>query len=107
MTSVPKEVCELKPLKVCTNEVVSLPSLELVNECVQVPKEVCSLEKVNPRQVARPIIKKWCQSSSKDPYSNNFIEIQTSTNQLKCKFNKSVVQVTDHIYDTLNPSEEK
>ena len=63
MTSVPKEVCELKPLKICTNEVISLPSLELVNECVQVPKEVCSLEKVNPRQIAKPIIKKWCMSS--------------------------------------------
>ena len=35
-----------------------------VNECVLVPKEVCSVEQVNPRQVARPIIKKWC---TRDP----------------------------------------
>ena len=31
-----------------------------MNECVDVPKEVCSLEQVNPRQVARPVVKKWC-----------------------------------------------
>ena len=35
-----------------------------VNECVDVPKEVCSVEQVNPRQVSRPIIKKWC---TRDP----------------------------------------
>ncbi len=54
MTSVPKETCELKPFKICTNETVTLPSLELVNECVDVPKEVCALEKVNPKQIVRP-----------------------------------------------------
>ena len=44
---------------------LNLPILSIqVNECVDVPKEVCSIEKVNPRQVFRPIIKKWC---SKDP----------------------------------------
>jgi hypothetical protein len=31
---------------------------------VDVPKEVCAVEQVNPRQVLRPIVKKWC---SKDP----------------------------------------
>ena len=66
MTSVPKETCELKPLKICTNEIVSYPVLQLVNECVDVPKEVCSLEKVNPRQVARPIVKKWCPDENKN-----------------------------------------
>jgi hypothetical protein len=47
VTPVPKEQCDLKPFKICTVEMISFPSLELVNECVQVPKEVCSLEKVN------------------------------------------------------------
>ena len=46
---------------------MSLPSLELVNECVNVPKEVCSLEKVNPRQVARTIIKWWCNGTEPSP----------------------------------------
>ena len=31
---------------------------------MDVPKEVCAVEQVNPRQVLRPIVKKWC---SKDP----------------------------------------
>ena len=63
MTSVPKETCELTPLKICTNEIVSYPVLQLVNECVDVPKEVCSLEKVNPRRVSRPIVKLWCNGT--------------------------------------------
>ena len=70
MTQVPNEVCELKPIKICVDEVVSLPSLELVNECVDVPKEVCSVEKVNPRQVARPIVKLWCNNSSPGDFNN-------------------------------------
>ena len=63
MTQVPKERCELKTFKMCTNESISLPSLELVNECVDVPKEICSMERVNPRQVARPVVKLWCNDT--------------------------------------------
>ena len=63
VTSVPKETCELRPQRLCTNETKTLPSLKLVNECVDVPKEVCSLEKVNPRRVSRPIVKLWCNGT--------------------------------------------
>jgi hypothetical protein len=51
VTKVPKETCSLKPFQICTNETVNLPSLELVNECQDIPKEICSLEKVKPKQV--------------------------------------------------------
>ena len=63
MTSVPHEVCEIKPFKVCINETVTLPSLKLVNECVDVPKEVCALEKVNPHQIKRPVVTIWCNNT--------------------------------------------
>jgi hypothetical protein len=43
----------MKPFKICANETVSLPSLEPASECTETPKEICSLEKVNPRKVAR------------------------------------------------------
>ena len=31
-----------------------------MEECVEIPKEVCVRAKVNPRKEKRPIIKKWC-----------------------------------------------
>jgi hypothetical protein len=71
VTPVPKERCELKPYKICNTEVISLPSLEQVNECVDVPKEVCSVEQVNPRQVERNVTKKWCAKDA------NFFETTT------------------------------
>jgi hypothetical protein len=75
VTSVPKESCELNPIHICVNEVISLPSLELVNECVDVPKEVCAVQQVNPREVLRPVIKKFCKNPK--PEANKEIDIVT------------------------------
>jgi hypothetical protein len=35
-----------------------------VTECADVHKEVCNIEKVRPRQVNRPVVKKWCTKKS-------------------------------------------
>jgi hypothetical protein len=37
-----------------------------VEECVDVPKEVCHRTKTNPRKVQKPIVKKWCYQPSKE-----------------------------------------
>ena len=37
-----------------------VPRLEPVEECVDVPKEVCVRAKSNPRKVSKPVVKKWC-----------------------------------------------
>ena len=29
-------------------------------ECVQVPKEVCAMSKINPKKIKVPFIKNWC-----------------------------------------------
>ncbi len=71
MTSVPKEICDIKPFKICTNETITLPSLELVNECIDVPKEVCALEKVNPKQIVRPVIRKMCKGINNTSNNSN------------------------------------
>ena len=31
-----------------------------VDNCVDVPKEVCVRMRTNPRKVKKPVIKKWC-----------------------------------------------
>ena len=73
----------MKPLKVCINEVISLPSLELVNECVDVPKEVCSVERVNPREVSRPLVKKFCKNKGE---ANKEVAIVTEAPGNNCFF---------------------
>jgi len=37
-----------------------VPKLEPTEECVDVPKEVCTRSRTNPRKVKKPVVKKWC-----------------------------------------------
>ena len=43
-----------------------VPKLTPVEECVDVPKEVCQKAKGNPRKVLKPITKKWCYVPSEE-----------------------------------------
>ena len=78
----PVEECSLEPVKTCSqvhhyhlhcyhhhvhHQVTKLvPQLQPVQECLDVPKEVCSRSKTNPRRVKRPVIKKWCYVPSQE-----------------------------------------
>ena len=79
---VPEEICDLEPQRTCKHVTTLVPKLQPSEECVDVPKEVsgvptpfchlndenfsplslqvCSRSKVNPRKVAKPVVKKWC-----------------------------------------------
>merc|ERR1711998_487703 len=37
-----------------------VPKLSPTEECVDVPKEVCTRSRTNPRKVKKPVVKKWC-----------------------------------------------
>ena len=37
-----------------------VPKLEPKEECVDIPKEVCTRSRTNPRKVKKPEVKKWC-----------------------------------------------
>lgn len=54
--------------------------LKDVQECVDVPKEVCVRAKVNPRKNKKPVIKKWCYT----PTTNAGLEDDNNDN----KFNE-------------------
>ena len=43
-----------------------VPKLTPVEECVDVPKEVCQRSKGNPRKVLKPVTKKWCYVPSEE-----------------------------------------
>jgi hypothetical protein len=56
----PKEQCTLEPQRTCRHVTKLVPKLVPTENCVDVPKEVCTRSRTNPRLVAKPIVKKWC-----------------------------------------------
>ena len=56
----PVEECELNPMKTCKIVTKLLPELAAQETCMDVPKEICSKSKINPRRVKKPVIKKLC-----------------------------------------------
>jgi len=56
----PKEECSLEPQRTCGHVTKLVPKLEPTEECVDVPKEVCTRSRTNPRKVKKPVVKKWC-----------------------------------------------
>ena len=43
-----------------------VPKLSPKEECVDVPKEVCTRSRTNPRKVKKPVVKKWCYVPSEE-----------------------------------------
>jgi len=62
----PKEQCSLEPQRTCKHVTKLVPKLEPTEECVDVPKEVCTRSKTNPRKVKKPVVKKWCYVPSEE-----------------------------------------
>jgi hypothetical protein len=56
----PKEECSLEPQRTCGHVTKLVPKLEPTVECVDVPKEICTRSRNNPRKVKKPVVKKWC-----------------------------------------------
>ena len=62
----PKEQCSLEPQRTCKHVTKLVPKLEPIEECVDVPKEVCTRSRTNPRKVKKPVVKKWCYVPSEE-----------------------------------------
>lgn len=62
---VPEENCNLEPQKSCKHVTKLVPLLKPQEECVDIPKEVCSRSRTNPRKVSKPVVKKWCYVPTK------------------------------------------
>jgi len=56
----PIEQCDLEPIRTCKHVTKLVPKLASAQDCVDVPKEICAMSKVNPRKVKKPSIQKWC-----------------------------------------------
>jgi hypothetical protein len=66
VTEVPEETCNLEPQKSCKFVTKLVPLLKPQEECVDIPKEVCSRSRQNPRKVSKPVVKKWCYVPSEE-----------------------------------------
>merc|ERR1712117_58732 len=62
----PKEQCSLEPQRTCKHVTKLVPKLTPTEECVDVPKEVCTRSRTNPRPVKKPVVKKWCYIPSEE-----------------------------------------
>jgi len=62
----PEEECTIEPQKNCKHVTKLLPQLQEVEECVQVPKEICTRSRTNPKKVKKPVIKNWCYTPSQE-----------------------------------------
>ena len=62
----PEEVCSLEPRSSCKYVTRLAPHLEEVELCFDVPKEVCTRSRTNPRKVKKPVVKKWCYIPSEE-----------------------------------------
>merc|ERR1711884_235202 len=62
----PKEQCSLEPQRTCKHVTKLVPKLSPTEECVDVPKEVCTRSRTNPRAVKKPVVKKWCYVPSEE-----------------------------------------
>ena len=62
----PSESCQLQPRRKCRAVTKLVPRLEPREECLEVPKEVCTTARQNQRTVERPLNKTWCYVPSED-----------------------------------------
>merc|ERR1711881_241611 len=62
-----KETCNLEPQKSCRFVAKLVPLLKPAEECVDIPKEVCSRTRI-PRaeKELKPVIKKWCYVATEE-----------------------------------------
>jgi len=66
VTEEPKEDCDLQPRTDCGHVNKLVPKLVPVEECVDVPKEICNRKKGAPKRVVKPVFKKWCYNPTEE-----------------------------------------
>ena len=46
------------PKEICTDVIKEYPSLKIANECQYIPRQTCSPDDVQPKELTKPVIKK-------------------------------------------------
>ena len=74
----PVEECDLEPQKTCRHVTKLVPYLRAVEECVDVPQEVCGVSRVDPVKKKRPSIQWWCIDPETPQPEENITAITTT-----------------------------
>jgi len=82
LISTPSEECELEPVEECRMETVLVPRLVEKPKCIEVPREVCVNQRVNPKKKFRPVIKEWCYNPKHYQPENRNIRKYQNNNSL-------------------------
>ena len=69
----PIELCDLQPQKHCSQVKVSVPRLVPERKCRQVEKEICNTQLVNPHDIKKPVIIKYCTKKERVKSSNSYL----------------------------------
>ena len=69
----PIELCDLQPQKHCSQVKVSVPRLVPERKCRQVEKEICNTQLVNPHDIKKPVIIKYCTKRERVKSSNSYL----------------------------------
>ena len=67
----------MEPQRQCKHVTKLVPALKPHESCTDVPKEVCTRSRTNPRKVKKPVVKKWCYEAT--PESGLEPEVQSSS----------------------------
>jgi len=67
----PGETCEIQPKRVCKTVTKLVPVLKEVENCSNIPHEVCSTKRGKPRKVTYPTVKTWCYEVTENQEDNS------------------------------------
>ena len=69
----PIELCDLQPQKHCSQIKVSVPRLVPERKCRKVEKEICNTQLVNPHEVKKPVLIKYCTKKERVKSTNSYL----------------------------------
>lgn len=69
----PIEICDLSPQKHCSQEKISVPRLVPEQKCRLIEKEICNTQLVNPHEVKRPVVIKYCAKKERVKSASSYL----------------------------------
>ena len=57
----PRTDCDMTPQEECFETTEMVPKTVNKEVCTDMQKEVCTMEKINPRKIMKPTVKWWCR----------------------------------------------
>ena len=102
----PKESCELHPKKTCETTSKLMPKLVPMQKCLQIPDEICTKHRINPRKIKKPILQTWCPDANTvlppflsipDDIHNEISDLASDIGDMDDKIDDDLVMMTPQL----------